>query len=732
MRGNLASLGALALAMLARAQAMGPSLLHADASAFPEVVLALDPADLDPDALRHASVLEGTIAGSDIAVEPLGAWTVYVVLDAGPHGNGVSDGVRAACRAVANSLPEDTRVGLVLAGHGARVLGASRALSRLTELPPEAFGADRACIRDAILTAALALRSVRGPRAIVAVVCGEDSSSRVPESVFRAISPFLGAPLFVLAVGGQVDLSISAAATAGGGGMRSVAPESDAAAVTYELLSPLRRAVAVRYRSTMAPSSGWWQTVSVETNGPLAHALSGGYQLPGSGDTPRLVPVVEAPTEDGRPVTVIYDAGGSTLRAWGYAGDEFVLRAGRYRVVCGTWPILERTVSASAGSQRIVLGSAGALRLGLPPRLGCEAPYDILSERTGEPVGRAWSGEWVPLLPGPYRVKLVGDLTYEQSMVGISAGASRHLDLSGCATLKVELEDMTGRHVAAAIQLEEPTVGARAVAVTDRTVLLSPGQWRVTVATRPLTEHTVVLQPGEDATLRLEPLGALVVELLASDGSPADTPWTAMPVGRSDAFSGTANVQSDVPAGDYHVRLLTAPPLEFTVHVESGARTIEPVGRLARFSLEILGHDGTERRIKYSLLEAETGVAVAVGLTGVPQDVRPGSYLADLWTFPALRVERLEVASDESFMLHLGSLGAVRVTADYPASVGLTRIGEEETVPAAVVDTGELVEVLPGVYTASVLEPRSIEYTSTLTVRSGEVTDVRLPRLEVQ
>jgi len=692
------------------------------------VTLAVDPGQDGTAGLEQATVVEGRRGSLPVTLAGLGQWTVMAVVDCGPAAARNEATVRAALSALAAGLPKGTRVGVVLAGPEVRLLGVSSDLGALANLPPGALGGTHAHLRDGLLAAMTELRRFRSPRAVAVVMCGPDEASHAGGETLAELAPNLGYPVYGLALGGA-DTRLAEAATASGGTLAR-ADNPDAAIVAAAALSArIGRAVGLSYQAPSAAERGTWRTGVLRSPGGGSR-LSFGYVVPPAADAPTATVGIDCPVLLPPTPVLFHDLATGAVVAWSVAGQPVRLRQGVYRTVIGSRPPIVRTVKVGASPLAMTGASFGAVRLLLPSRYDPGLAYEALSELGNRRVGVAWAGEWLPLDPGQYSLRILDTPLLDLRHIGVSAGATRTVDVSEWATLNVELARTDGSPAMFTVELRRPDDTRGPSGLTNQPFLVPPGLWAITTLTRPARTVNVNLASGAGREIELDPLGSLVVRLLGPDGSPVDWAWTAKPVGETEqAAAGTTNKPTDLAAADYTVDLVGWGGTGLEVHIDSGREIEEHLGALVSLTVTIQGQDGSERSLKYTLVDSDSGRAVANGLTGQPEDVLPGAYDLDVWTYPHLVLRRLEVRSGEDGLLHLGALGSVHVTGPAGARVGLYLVREdEEPLPAAVAVAGAEadIELLPGEYLARVLEPPGGSCEPTVSVRATKVATVRV------
>jgi len=717
-----------ALAVCFTSAFAAPSVLLADGSNYPTVTLAVDPGQDGTAGLEQATVVEGRRGSLPVTLAGLGQWTVMAVVDCGPAAARNEATLRAALSALAAALPEGTRTGVVLAGPEVRLLGVSSDLAALANLPPGVLGGTHAHLRDGLLAAMTDLRRFRGPRAIAIVMCGPDEASHVAGETLAEIAPYLGYPILGLALGG-VDTRLAEAATASGGMLARADDPESAVAAAAALSGRMRRAVGLSYQGPPAVERGAWRT-GVLRAPEGGSRVSFGYLVPPAPDSPTATVAIDCPVLLPPTPIAFHDLSTGAVVAWSVDGQPVPLRQAAYRAVIGSRPPIVRAIRVGAAPVALTGASFGALRLLLPSRYGPGAAYGVVSELGNRRVGEGRAGEWLPLEPGQYSLGIEDRPLLDLKHIGVSARATSTVDLSDWATLDVDLARIDGSPALYTVELRRPDETRGPSGLTNQPFLVPPGLWAITTLIRPARTVNVNLAPEGDRKIELDPLGSLVVRLLGPDGSPVDWAWTATPLGETEqAAAGTTNKPTDLAAGDYTVDLVSWGGTGIEAHIDSGRETEQYLGALVSLTVTIQGQDGSERRLKYTLVDSDSGLAVANGLTGQPQDVLPGEYDLDVWTYPHLVLGRVGIRPGEDGLLHLGALGSVHVTGPAGARVGLYLVREdEEPLPAAVAvaGAGPDVELLPGEYVARVLEPKGASCDPTVSVRATEVARVRV------
>lgn len=724
----VAGLWGVLTTLLAPAAGGPPTLLLADGPRFPRVTLVVDPADGDASSLLGLSVVEGahiaTIDGQ-VALEP---WTVMVIVDAGPAGAAQAESLALCLRELQKSLPTGCRVGTLRAGDTLELTGASADLGPLDGLVEAGARPNRARLLDAILLAAQWAGERGGPRALLLLAAGPDGASFASPYTVSALAPYLGVPLFALQLGAAEDPLLATIATGSGGASVAVPRRDQIAVALRRLLSPLQRAVGFGYSSGTRDGTGLWQPLQVQREGEEAPLLQGGYTVPAGQECARYEPAIECPVALPPLPVALYDARGVDFRAWVLSDRALRVREGAYQAVLGTRPALRHSLSLRSNTTPPPLAALSAVRLTVPPRWPAGLPYRVSSERDGSDVGLAWSGEWLAVPPGTYSVRLTAGAAYERGRLALVAGRRTDIDLTDWATLRLGLATAAGRAAPAAVSLRSG--GETRTGITNEVLLLPPGPWEATVSTRPSTVlPATTLEAGEERAIELPRLGSLRVDLRDSSGAPAQTGWIAR---RSDdeasAATGVTNEPADIVAGPVTVELLTTPRLRFGILVAPGEAAVHDAGRLVSLMIELLGVDGKPLERKWSLIDSGSGEPVASGVTGRLAELLPGTFDVDVWTRPHRVLHGVEIRPGLGQYLHLGQLGAIRVEGPPGARLGAYRDDSEAgLLPAAVVDSGNAVEVLPGDYLIRLVEPASSEFQQAVSVEPGKVSVLRLP-----
>jgi hypothetical protein len=709
--------------------AAGPRLLAADPSAAPLIRLIVDPGSDAPGPLTGATVREGT--GSPIALSE-GAtprWRVTVVLDCGPQARDRGSEMAAALEGLADELPVGTRFGVTYAGEYVRALPPADVPSRPHTAPYDRPDAPRARLRDGVFYSALLFRDDPGARALVVLYAGEDGGSDCPSDVLRTLASAWGLPVFALSLGSGGDLSLPAAARASGGDAATARTADEAALIARGWGRSLASARTLEYR-TDAPASGGWLAGVVRLGGEGAPNVPLGLMVPpAAASAVEWTPTVEAPLEAMIPV-VAYAAGTRNPAAWTIVGRGVRVASRHYRVLVGTRPALERSVAVTSGGATPPLVALGGLRLELPAGIEAGRPLEIIAELTGRAVDAGWTGGVVPVRPGAYRVRLARGPAFERSHIGVVAGQVASIDLAQWAQVTVGLAGPGGAAVSVPVDFApagRDGVPFRGLSCEPR--LLPPGRWSVSVATQPPLVAQAELRPGGESVVNLPRLGAVQVLLKGSGGEPARETWRAHVVGGGEAglVVGVTNTPTLTPAAELEVELPAWPGRTFRVTVAEGETVEHGLGSMASLTVGILGADGTPRRLKYALRDSASGLPVVSGVTGVPIDVLPGTYDLDLWSSPHFVITGVEVPELRATTLDLGALGGVRVRSRTPARIGLYLLSEGAPQPAAVVETGETVEVRPGHYEARLLEAPGAVFSAKIDVSPGETAEVTVP-----
>lgn len=716
-------MGWLALALgFALAPDLAPRLLQVDCPGERELRIVCDPGGPGP-LPSGLTVRDGTRTLDCRAPEPAGPWTVLIVVDRGPNGAAWSDSLASCFRELPKLVPEGSAFAVVEASDGIS-LGP---ISQRAPAPPDGIeqpSGGRARLLDAIVESAWRLRGVRGPRAVLVLAGGPDVASFTAPAVAGAWAPLAGTPVFVLEFGAQIDPILSAIADASGGGSAAAARRELAQLPLVSLLAPLRRAVALPCEGAPPEDgSGNWRTVRVERPEADSPLFEGGYFALAGERAVAWEPEVETGARL-PPTLVMLRARSGEARNWTLTGSRLHLAPGQYRADLAVRPSVSRTIEVSEGTSPPI-AALGAVRVRLPDRWPLGLPLRVASERGGESIGAAWTGEWLPLPPGTYSLALGSGATWDARAVAVAAGTRREIDLSDWCDVTVRLEAADGKPATAPVVLHSEA--EERAALTNEALLLRPGEWTATVRTAP--EIVLPIGPlaaGESRIVAAPRLGRLLVRLLRSDGSPADLGWSAF-TAQGDSLAGVVNAPTDLPAGSYTVTVMVPPATGLAAEIDEGATVELDAGRLVPLVVSLLGADGQPREEKWTLLDADSGERLASGVTGRRMEVLPGLFDVEVWTCPQRVVRGVEVRGSGGQLLHLGALGAISFVASPPARLGVYRDEPGAgMLPATVADAGEQVEVLPGIYVVRLLEPQGREFERTVTVEAGSVVPVIL------
>ncbi len=720
-------LGCLAVPALPQ-EPSGLRILSIDATDAPTIRVTVDPGDIPMDKLADARAAEATEVPVPLSVDSPAPLWVMVLIDCGPAAPAERRTISATLDSLASTLPPDTQVGVVLAGEAIRTIGFARGPDRLGRLIAGAAEAPVARLRDGMIAAVSALSEVAGAKALVALHAVRDDTSHVAPGAPAVIGPVAGCLIHSLAASPSAEPSIVEAARATGGRVEAPQDATAAREIVAALCASLQRRVTLQYRST-STQPGWRalrllvdQDTTVETRGYLA---------PPSVEAVEIRPEIKCPVQLPPTPIVFYSPGSSALRNWALANGTVRLDPGLYRGVALTRPVLTRSVVVTvSGPSQFAFSELGALRVVAPSIAPGPHPYEVQLDGSAQRLGGARTGDWVPLPPGTYRVVSLGGPDFRSERIGVVAHRRSEVDLSRWAVLQVMLQgrDDTPLSVPlAAIQGEARLYTGE----TNRALALPPGSWRLSVATTPPQETLLELAPGTTHTLPLPPLGGLRVGLLSSNGDPVQWAWTAHPQGREEPIvAGLTEVEVPLVAGAYEVALAGWPDATFNVEIEQGRVCDHPLGRLVRLLVEALDHDGAPARVKYNVIDASTGAPLASGVTGEAQDILPGVYELDLWTHPRLLVTDMVIQEAEDGLIQFGPTGGVALAMGMDARIGLYRLeADRRAEPAVVIDSGEVVEVLPGRYAVTVLSPPGVRFDDEIVVRGGEVTHVELTRV---
>ncbi|MBD3174355.1 MAG: hypothetical protein GF320_04190 [Armatimonadia bacterium] len=722
LRAALGAWACLCFVGAATAQTVAPEVLSTYSSQPPCVEVIVDPGELEDGQLPAARAVEGDAPPVPIQVRETEPFWLVVVIECGPEAEKERAVFAAALASLASSLPPETQIGIVLAGETVRTVGFARGGDRLRSVVAELFADPVGRVRDGIVAAIDALAEAPGPRCMVVLHAGQDPVSHVARNAPAVLAPFAGGVIHSLSASVGGEPSVVEAARASGGQVVSLGDVAGAGAAAEDIASSLGRAVALSYQSP--EEADGWRNVELLWDDDIA-VDAGGYLAPVGGAL-TLTPVIHSPIDLPPTPIIFYEPGEPGPRGWILAGRPIALDEGLYRALVFTRPNLTRAVEMYAsGVQR--LGEMGALRVAPPEPEGQAYPIEIQVDGSSQRVGGARMGQWVPLPPGTYRVVSTDGPQYRSDRVGVVAGELTEVDLSDWVRLHVTLEGPEAEAtVAFSLSRDggDPLTGE-----TNRALLAPPGSWDLRLDTRPPTEMQVRLEPGQGRRIDVPAQGAIRVELLSSDGQPVEWAWTARPVHNPDELiAGLTGDTVLVSPGRYEVSLAGWPDASLELDVTSGQVTTHSLGRLVRLLVGLLNHAGDPARVKYNVIDAVTGDALASGVTGRGQDILPGSYELDLWTYPRLLVTDLEIREAEDGVVQFGATGAVSLALGTQARIGLYRLTEgAEPEPAATLDSGELVEVLPGRYAVSVLSPQGASYDDEIVVRGGEVTRVELP-----
>jgi hypothetical protein len=720
---------ALCLGVHAQAQeTSGPRFLSIDATQAPAVRITVDPADVPLPTLERMLVADGEEARLGVAVEPGDPLWLVVVIDCGPGAAVERHLLSAAAASLAGSLPSDTQIAFILAGETVRTIGFARGPDRLRAILSEAFQAPVARVRDGVVAGIDLLHAVQGARGMIVLHATRDDASHVGTSAPALLAPLAGCPLHSIAPAGAAEPSVVEAARSTGGQVHAFETGSEAVDACAALGAGYAERATLRYDSPEAPAG--WRSVRLLLDDEVL-AETTGY-LPAAG--PRAVgvtPEIASPVPLPPTPIVFYTPGRSALQGWTMAGRAASLAPGLYRGIALLRSNLVRSVTVSEPG-RFAFAELGALRVRAPSADPGPHPLEIQTDGLAQRVGGARTGEWVPLPPGAYRVASTGGPSYRSDRIVVVEGTRHELDLSRWAILSVEASGPDGIPLSAPLSMEQEGLPPQ-VSETNVEMAIPPGAWRVSVATRPPTEIALDLPAGARRTVTLAPLGALRVGLLDSAGQSVQWAWIARPAGMDEPMiAGLTGLDVPMVAGAYDVQLAGWPEAVFEARIEEGEVTEHSLGRLVRLLVDVLDHNGEPTRVKYNVIDSVTGAPLASGVTGEPQDVLPGQYELDLWTYPRLLVTDMAIEGAEDGLVQFGPTGAVALAMGEEGRIGLYRLREDRAPePAVVIDAGEVLEVVPGRYSVTVLSPKGVKYRDEIVVRGGEVTRVELPPRDV-